>query len=1244
MKNTWKFIGYSFLAILVLIYLAFIFVLPRCVNLNEYKPLVQQLAKEQAHLNIDFDNAKIITTPLLEAGIVLDNLKVSLLDDSELVDIDRAKVKLSLPNLLILTVRISEISIDNPKINIEINEEGSQYKVMQVVEDLINEQKQKQEVVQEEKSKFQFNPNWIKIKVPNVKCSNYLVLINDLSTKHDLKLRGEELPVSYYDKKNVKFKTNAELLSDDNLNVNANVKIDTFLPKPVAVDKEDDPDYRTVLGFVNPVLLYRDFDLKTNIDVDLKARMSLLGNLKVKGYANIDDLTATFSGYKIPKSYIKTYFKGQKVHVNTNLYLTQNQNIILGGLFYYSKRPKMMFWVSSAKIYFKDLITMSKALMDTLKIKNDLANVNASGYFASNMFIKTNFKKIKGDGGFVIRDGSLINNSLGLSHINANVIFRDKKLEILDTFLNVNDAILKIDGSINEKHYADISIYTDKLPLAPLFKAFAPVEVKRSINIKSGILALDTKIQGKLKEIVGKLYLTLSDLELLTADNSIVLKNQNLSLDMNCDLKSISGKILNKNLSAYITATKSLITNPETEIIIDKENIIINPLKLFINKVSEIDVEGSVLKYTKKALLNMDIKGVLNSADLKQFMGDIAVPFVDAKGALPFKLAINGDAKRQKLRLQLKTNAENYLTPIHVEMLSGKPNILQAIIHFKGDRLNIRDTGLYAAATDEFGDDFELNLEGASQLSSIRGTISKLNTSDPYINQMKVTLPKEVKAKIHAFPKSTLKYGGDLMIFGYSSAPKFKGDFILWDLSIPELLISLRNLDLNFVSRTLNINLEDLLLNGSDIQVKSALSLAPSPILVINNLDIASKLIDLNKIMSVSDRAMKYVPKTSTTSSKTNSNSNENIPIQIEKGTIDLKRISVPPLLLLNTVGNISLNENIFYLNNLYTSTLGGSVRGDVSINLVTLLLRAKLSGQNFDIERSLLELLNMKDALSGIASFDTDIAFDAGATNLNDQMKSLKGYVNFNAKKGQFGPFGRLENMILSENIRESQFFQTALGGVIDSLTSIQTSHYDVLNGRIELSDGIVSIVPITSLGPVMCLYVAGDLNLLENQADMVLRARLGSKIADMLGPIAAVNPINLLKVTPGMNVAAAKMFALFCEEITSEEMDMVPKFDEKFNTMSATNFQIVLAGDVAKPLTLFKSFKWLATAAEISAAQSFVETLPPIDENNPNATIEELIAMQEEAERIANENILQKSIRKTKEFFTKQNKEDKE
>ena len=78
-----KILGITVLSILVLLYLAFLFVLPNVVKLNDFKPMIQQIAKEQANLNVDFDNAKIIVTPLLSVGAKVDNLKVTFADNSE---------------------------------------------------------------------------------------------------------------------------------------------------------------------------------------------------------------------------------------------------------------------------------------------------------------------------------------------------------------------------------------------------------------------------------------------------------------------------------------------------------------------------------------------------------------------------------------------------------------------------------------------------------------------------------------------------------------------------------------------------------------------------------------------------------------------------------------------------------------------------------------------------------------------------------------------------------------------------------------------------------------------------------------------------------------------------------------------------------------------------------------------------------------------------------------------------------
>ena len=301
-------------------------------------------------------------------------------------------------------------------------------------------------------------------------------------------------------------------------------------------------------------------------------------------------------------------------------------------------------------------------------------------------------------------------------------------------------------------------------------------------------------------------------------------------------------------------------------------------------------------------------------------------------------------------------------------------------------------------------------------------------------------------------------------------------------------------------------------------------------------------------------------------------------------------------------------------MNNLATTVFGGSVNGNVSANLISMLVRLNLHGSNFDMERTLFELMKMKDTLSGTLAFDTDLSIDGGASDQLAQMKSLDGTVDFVIEEGQLGPFGRLENLILAENIRESEFFKTTIGSVINSITSVDTTHFNELSGHLSFNEGILSVEPITSMGDIMCLHIGGTMNLLNNEADMKLRGKLGSTVSNMLGPLAAVNPINLVKVTPGMDILAAKAFQFFCEEITQEEMDAIPDFGKDFNEMSTTKFQVVLRGDTTKPLSLIKSFKWLALASEIQQAQGFVSALP-----DPEPTPEQIEAARD-AERLEN------------------------
>ena len=137
MKKIIKMSGITAGIIVVIAYLSFLFILPNAVDLNNYKADVQKIVKEQTNLSLDFDNPKISVTPFLAAGITANNITVKLPDDSELLKADSFKGRISLPSLLLLTVKVSTAEITNPVINIDIID-GKAFKAVQAYEIILN--------------------------------------------------------------------------------------------------------------------------------------------------------------------------------------------------------------------------------------------------------------------------------------------------------------------------------------------------------------------------------------------------------------------------------------------------------------------------------------------------------------------------------------------------------------------------------------------------------------------------------------------------------------------------------------------------------------------------------------------------------------------------------------------------------------------------------------------------------------------------------------------------------------------------------------------------------------------------------------------------------------------------------------------------------------------------------------------------------------------------------------------------
>ncbi len=1230
MKKFLKIFGFVILGFIALLYLAFLFVLPNVVDLNQYKPLAQKLAKEQTGLSIDFENPKIITTPLLGAGIKTDKISVKMPDESILFSADSLKTRISIPSLFLLTVKVSCLEIEKPFVNLEIvNDEN--FKISKLIEHILNAGKEqklvaKKQTAEAEARRFTFDPAWIRIKVPNAKLHNYRILVNDLKSDHYLDLHGEELSAGYFNGKTAKLKTYAELFSDENRNITADIDINTFLPKQKPkLDEEDDPAERIDLPFVNPVTMYRNYDLKANLDTKLRVR-NHNGDLTSYGHFYIDGVTLKVSQLQLPVSYIKADTFGSNVTLDTNIYAAKDQNIQLLGKLNYGRHPKMDMDIKSGKIQFNDLVILAKGFMDSLHIKNELSAIKAEGYIQADSYIKTNFKKLTSTGSIIVKDGGVSVRNLGkvLSDANINILLDNNVLQIKDSSLLVSNSKVNLDGKIDEKSIADITMKAEKLPLPVLFNAFAPGKIREAYNFQSGDAAIDMALKGKLKEAVAAMQFGLYNFNLSDRKNNFVLTNNKLSGEFFCDAKNLTGKINNEEFAIRLPKTGSKISVPKVDVEIADNNINIKENTLLLNDKSSIKYSGSVVDYNKLEQINFIAQGNVSTDDLIKLIGAELKPFIHSKGTIPVKLTVEGDGKKQTLFVQALSNKENFITPVDFTILNGKNTSLQSVIDFKPNRIKIKKTGLFtrSVSVDEDGNEV-VNL---NEILGVDGTIEGNR-----INLIKITMPQDLRGKIYVFPKSEFTLRGRAFIFGESFAPRMRGGFNLSGVSIPELLLTLREANLQFRSHAADLEVKDLILNESDIQSKINLSLIPSEIMNIKNVDVTSRYLNVDKLMQVVERAMRYVPKSSSAAAPASSAAPADIPVSVQDGSIDFARIISGKIDIRNTTGKISLAKNVFYLRNLRTNIFKGQVNGNISMNLISSLLDIHVRGQNVDVNKALMDAAGMKDTLSGTAKFNADISLKG--TTYEEQMRSLKGDVDFDIKDGQFGPFGKLENLIIAENIRESQFFQTALGGIISGLTTIDTTHFAELKGTISFENGICHIDPITSLGDILSLHIFGDFDLLRNYADMKVRARMASLISNLLGPIGAINPANLINSAASLNIVTAKAFSIFCEMIPEDEMSTIPSFANSYVDNAATKFQLVVRGDAAKPLSLIKSFKWLATTTEYQNAVDYVNSIPEPVEGSEATTIEEVV-QEVEAEK--------KTVKyKLKRLFKKEDEE---
>ncbi|MBR1617747.1 AsmA family protein [bacterium] len=1199
-----KYFGMFITGILAFSYLFFL-ILPPFINIDNYKSTIQTLVKDNTKLNIDYSKIKFYSTPLLSVGVIVKDLNITFDDNTTFFSADKVKGGIAIPSLLTLTVKTSKCYVDNPNINLEIVN-SKQYKIVQLIEDLINESYSKANQKTEEKTVPPDIIEKIKIKIPYLKIKNYNVLVFDDDTNHTLKLQGEKLYSGFNSDTNVFYvKTISELLSDKNRNILADLNVSLELPKPEKNNEEIDPDERIKIPFINLVEIYQNYDLHANIHSKLKLRHSKNNEAMIHGFINVDDINLKLQEIRLPDSFFHIKFAGGHIKFESNIYAKDDEKLILEGNLKQGKNPRLIAQIKSDEIHFNNLLELTKAFLDSLNIRHELSSVQASGYLFADAKFRTNFKKLKSEGKIIIKDASFINSlyNLGINGINLNMLLDNNALQITDTEATVNNSKITASGYIDNDANTSINIDINNLNLPSLYMAFAPKELKGQIKLQSANISSHVALLGKLEKLSADVSAVLSNLSVSDNFKTMLALNNSLSLRIKANSEKIKANIKNKNFKFSLPQMNTTATIDDINVDIDNSVITIKPFNVVYNNSSSISVYGDIENYLESPTMDVFADGEIKTQDLATTLSD-AKYFVPHKGKIPLKVSIQGNPRKQKITAQIYADSENYISPITINSLENHPSLIQIITEIKGNDIRIKNAGLFKKASKGLSDILENNMQNAVQIADIKAIIYK-----NHINLFRFTLPNEITGKISIFPKSKFNCQGRITMNGSTLSPHFGGNLKIHDLNIPEILLNIKNIDLDMLNQAFKLSINDINANSSILQTSLKGSLVPSSIFKIYDFDLYSAFVDVDKALIVSEKLTKYMPPSNASSNS----SSGNIPLYVQ-GKINLDKITTGAITINDIKSKLFVQDNKLILQDMKCKAFEGSINGDIAMNLLTSLLEIDVKGKNINLDNMMVSAANMKDTLSGRGDFWAKLSLK-GATYL-EQVKSLKGNLKFSFKNGTYGPFSKLENFFIAQNIRENPIFKNTIGVILTPILTIDSSHYEVLEGNLNFKDGIVNIKPITSQGDILCVLILGNMNLIDNTINSKVRVRLASVVSDLLGPLAMANPVNLIKNTPGLNIATAKLFSIFSIVVTENEYKQIPDFSSKHTDKNATKFQIILNGDVAKPLKLVKSFKWLALQSDMDKAKKFSE---------------EFIAQQEELARQAEMKRLQEEYEKT-------------
>ena len=504
-----KFISITVCVLLIILYLAFLFIVPAVVKFDDYTYELNDDDNAQQGLIIKAENISISTTWNLSAGAKIGKINGFYKSGKKFAQIDNLDVTVSIPYLFIKQIKIDKVSVEKIIARLGVEKDGAF-----TLEKYIPQDKTQAGQTAELPYGFKLSEN-----MPNISAGKYSITIIDILTNKKYAIKGSDFTVTdFHLNKKIRLKATGEVLFQDRKQFDYDVDLTSHVMPDFTVQQtnETTTEKVNIIDILNNI--YR-FNLTASIYANLKLKGSL-NDLKTYGTVSIQNLSVKVQGKQLPNSRIDLGADGNMIKILSDLYTGSNEKATIDGLFQYGKKQYINLNVKSNHLELKSIFALINASLNAIGL-SDINGLQANGVINADFNIKSDFKTINSGGFLKIADANIYYNiyKVALKNIQANIDFSGNKIDIKQASANFNGSPLSLTGAVDTNAYANLRILADKIPLKAALVSLGQLNLLKENNINSGSITLNGIVKGKLDKIKPQINVDISNINIYNKPN-----------------------------------------------------------------------------------------------------------------------------------------------------------------------------------------------------------------------------------------------------------------------------------------------------------------------------------------------------------------------------------------------------------------------------------------------------------------------------------------------------------------------------------------------------------------------------------------------------------------------------------------------------------------------------------------------------------------------------------------------------